>query len=33
VPDSWLTEALVVLKCKVAHIPFMYFGLSIGGDP
>jgi len=32
-PDSWLTEALVVLNCKIGHIPFVNLGLLIGGDP
>jgi len=31
--DSWLTEATSILNCKVDKIPFMYLGLSIGGDP
>jgi len=29
---SWLTEAVLVLKCKVGNLPFVYLGLSIGGD-
>ena len=32
VPHSWLTEASVVFNCKISHIPFVYFGLPIGGD-
>ena len=32
VPDSWLTEAAMVMNCKVGSIPFMYLGLPIGGD-
>jgi len=31
--DSWLSEAASILNCKVGKIPFMYLGLSIGGDP
>ena len=31
--DSWLSEAASILNCKVAKIPFLYLGLSIGGDP
>ncbi|XP_024640828.1 uncharacterized protein [Medicago truncatula] len=31
--DSWLSEAASVLGCKVGKIPFLYLGLSIGGDP
>ena len=31
--DSWLTEAASILNCKVGKIPFLYLGLSIGGDP
>ncbi|KEH41360.1 hypothetical protein MTR_1g049220 [Medicago truncatula] len=31
--DSWLTEAASILNCKVGEIPFLYLGLSIGGDP
>ena len=30
---SWLAEAAFVLRCKVGKIPFLYLGLSIGGDP
>ena len=29
---SWLTEAALVLKCKVGSLPFVYLGLPIGGD-
>jgi len=32
VPRSWLSEADMVLKCKVSSIPFMYLGLPIGGN-
>ena len=31
--ESWLTEAASILNCKVDKIPFLYLGLSIGGDP
>ncbi|GAU49405.1 hypothetical protein TSUD_92510 [Trifolium subterraneum] len=31
--DSWLSEATVVLGCKVGKVPFMYLGLPVGGDP
>jgi len=31
--DSWMTEAASLLNCKVGKIPFLYLGLSIGGDP
>lgn len=33
IADSWLHEAASILNCKVSKIPFMYLGLSIGGDP
>jgi len=33
VPDSWLHYAALVMKCKHGHIPFLYPGLLIGGDP
>ncbi|GAU31072.1 hypothetical protein TSUD_322090 [Trifolium subterraneum] len=33
IPDSWLGEAASALRCKVGTIPFIYLGLSIGGDP
>jgi hypothetical protein len=33
ISDSWLTEAASILNCKVGKIPFLYLGLSIGGDP
>ena len=32
VSDSWLTEAASVLRCRVGKVPFVYLGLSIGGD-
>jgi hypothetical protein len=33
VPDSWLSEAALVLNCRRGTIPFVYLGLPIGGDP
>lgn len=33
VTDSWLNEAASMLGCKVGKVPFLYLGLSIGGDP
>ncbi|PNY14688.1 cysteine-rich receptor-like protein kinase, partial [Trifolium pratense] len=33
IPDSWLGEAASALCCNVGKIPFLYLGLSIGGDP
>jgi hypothetical protein len=33
VSDSWLNEASSVLRCRVGKVPFVYLGLSIGGDP
>ena len=32
VQDSWLTEAALVLNCRVGSLPFVYLGLPIGGD-
>ena len=32
VPVSWLSEAALVLNCKVGTIPFVYLGLPIGGN-
>jgi hypothetical protein len=32
VHQSWLTEAALVLKCKVGNLPFLYLGLPIGGE-
>ena len=29
---SWLNEAASVLRCRVGKVPFVYLGLSIGGD-
>ena len=31
--DSWLTEAASIINCKMGKVPFLYLGLSIGGDP
>jgi len=31
--ESWLVKAASLLNCKVGKIPFLYLGLSIGGDP
>jgi hypothetical protein len=33
VHDSWLSEAAMVLNCKMGSIPFVYLGLPIGGNP
>ncbi|GAU15385.1 hypothetical protein TSUD_04550 [Trifolium subterraneum] len=33
IPDSWLGEAASALSCRVRKNPFLYLGLSIGGDP
>jgi len=30
--ESWLNEAASILNCKVGKIPFLYLGLSIGGN-
>ena len=32
VPASWLSEAAMVLNCKIRTIPFVYLGLPIGGN-
>jgi len=32
VASSWLSEAAMVLNCKVGSIPFVYLGLPIGGN-
>ena len=29
---SWLSEAALVLNCRVGMLPFVYLGLPIGGD-
>jgi len=31
VPESWLSEAALVLRCRVGCLPFVYLGLPIGG--
>jgi len=31
--ESWLVEAASILNCKVGKVPFLYLGMSIGGDP
>ena len=33
IADSMLVEAASILNCKVEKIPFVYLGLSIGGNP
>jgi len=33
ISESWLAEASSILNCKVGHVPFMYLGLSIEGNP
>lgn len=32
IPQSWITEALNVLHCKVGVLPFIYLGLPIGAN-
>jgi len=32
VPAPWLSEAAMVLNCKVGSISFVYLGLPIGGN-
>ena len=32
VASSWLSEAAMVLNCKVGSIPFVYLGMPIGGN-
>ena len=32
VSESWLTQAAMVMNCRRGTIPFIYFGLPIGGD-
>jgi hypothetical protein len=32
ISNSWLVNAARVLNCKLGRIPFLYSGLSIGGD-
>lgn len=33
ISDSWLTEAVSLLNCKMGKVPFFYLGLPIGGNP
>ncbi|GAU10875.1 hypothetical protein TSUD_424580, partial [Trifolium subterraneum] len=33
ISETWLHAAATALRCKVGKIPFIYLGLSIGGDP
>jgi len=33
VGESWLHKAASVLRCKFGIVPFVYFGLSVGGEP
>jgi hypothetical protein len=30
---SWLFEAALLMNCRVGALPFVYLGLTIGGDP
>ena len=32
ISDSWLTEASLVMNCRKGTLPFVFFGLPIGGD-
>jgi len=32
IPDTWLSEAALVMNCHRGSIPFVYLGLPIGGD-
>jgi len=32
IPSTWLAEAASVLHCRTGSLPFVYLGLSIGGD-
>ena len=32
VASNWLSEAALVLNCRVGSIPFVYLGLPIGGN-
>jgi len=32
VSESWLSDAALVMNCRNGAIPFVYFGLPIGGD-
>jgi hypothetical protein len=33
ISESWLAKAASILNCRVGHVPFMYLGLYIGGNP
>lgn len=33
VDEGWLSSAVVILNCKVGHVPFKYLGLPIGANP
>ncbi|RHN73277.1 putative reverse transcriptase domain-containing protein [Medicago truncatula] len=33
IAPSWLSEVASVLNCKMGKVPFLYLGLSIGGNP
>jgi len=33
VSESWLSEAALVMNCRVGAFPFVYLGLPIRGDP
>jgi hypothetical protein len=30
--NLWLVDATYVLNCKIGRVPFLYFGLPIGGN-
>ena len=32
VQQSWLSEAALVMSCRVGSLPFVYLGLPIGGN-
>jgi len=32
IQESWLSEAALVMKCRVGSLPFVYLGLPIGGN-
>lgn len=32
VNDSWFTETIMVLNCKIGNLPFLYLGLAIWED-
>ena len=33
IAPSWLNEVASALSCKVGKVPFLYLGMSIGGNP